>query len=235
MRRTTKPAVAATSALILMIGASAAKAELNLDQSFFTYNYESSSAAGGLAQTFTVGLGGQLSVVGIQVQLLEDATLTISRTTSSGAPSFRNSAVLASVQLPTVSASATPTWIDVNLSAFNIQVTPGERFAITFSGGSEIWDAGLTTPGPGYTGGSAYYLGSTAGGRPAWLPMDTLPFGYADVGYDFDFATYVDTPIFSATAPEPSTLVPALIGSVLLAGRMWRRDRRTGPVAECRC
>ena len=57
--------------------------------------------------------------------------------------------------------------------------------------------------------------------------MNTLPFGYEDFGYDFDFATYVNDPISDTAAPEPSTLLPALIGSVLVAGRMRGRNRRT--------
>ena len=158
MRRRTTPAVSVIAVLVLGIGASAAKADVVLDQSFFTYNYESSTAAGGFAQTFTVGVGGQLTAVDLLVQLLEGATLTMSRTTSAGTPSFRRSAVLASIELPAVSASDSPILMNVDLSAFNIQVTPGESLAITFSGGSEVWDAGLTTPGPGYTGGSASIL-----------------------------------------------------------------------------
>lgn len=211
MRSPTKWVELAVAVLGLVIGVGGTtKADLILDQSFSQGSYIASTG-GEFAQTFTVGLNGLLGQVDIGVQTLTNATLDIVRTSAAGIPSNDPSAVLASMSLPTVALSGTPalpTWVGIDLSAYDIQVNTGEILALTLQGG-EVWFVGFSNHVPIYSGGSAWVSG---GG--SWETFSTPTDGAAS----FYFATYVET-------PEPSTLVPACITGLMGLGYAWRRRK----------
>ena len=134
--------------LVIRVGGTT-KADLILDQSFSQGSYIASTG-GEFAQTFTVGLNGLLGQVDIGVQTLTNATLDIVRTSAAGIPSNDPSAVLASMSLPTVALSGTPalpTWVGIDLSAYDIQVNTGEILALTLQGG-EVWFVGFSNHVP---------------------------------------------------------------------------------------
>jgi hypothetical protein len=94
------------------------------------------------AQTFTVGLSGQLTRVDVPVTKEAATTILplrveVRRTTASGSPTSDNAGLLASASLaaslfPTYEQSdpQNPFWISADLSAANLRVSPGDVLAI---------------------------------------------------------------------------------------------------------
>jgi hypothetical protein len=172
-----------------------------------------------IAQTFTVGLAGTLSLVSVNIARTADTTAPLFveiRTTVGGIPNAMDGQVLLSTPLsaalvpiaaPTTAgplSSAAFAFINVDLSAFGLAVTPGEILALSMTSdavpGGYLW--GLNVPGT-YAGGSSYFRGN--GPDVAWMLG----------GADQNFRTFV-------SLPEPASL--ALV-AIALASLMAIRRR----------
>ncbi len=181
-------------------------------------------AAGGLdtSQTFTVGLSGYLTSVSVAVaetaDVNQDLRVDIRPVLADGFPDPLDSDVLAS---GTLSAASVPViastiagpfdfaaiaFLNVDLSAANLLVTPGEVLAITLesdaTSGGYAWAA---QPGDPFVTGDGFYRGHSS----------TAPFNLG--GADQAFETFVQP------TPEASS-VGLLLTAVL--GVEWIRRRR---------
>lgn len=182
------------------------------------------------AQTFTVGEAGLLS----RVEVLLDTAPglpALERTfqiipTVGGVPVY-GTAPLASftITLPGNSGSGSVAgFYGADLTAFGIQVTPGDVLAIESLGAaapdSSHWWTGRFTAPPTYLDG-AFYTTVYVGGIPdtTFHLQDT-----AKVVYDLGFRTLVDTGDPDNTpVPEPGIL--ALLGLGFVALRLAKRRR----------
>ncbi len=197
----------------------AARADL-LDQSVVVNNYQGDLTIysdRSYAQTFTVGLAGELSRVGFQVYRTTGATgdLTLQiLSTDGGTPSPNSTPPLFETivpigDLPTIDDpnSAVPITL-VDVSSANIAVTPGQVLAIALrspnGSGSPPWTLWRMTA-DSYAGGSSFTqtINSTT-----WGPSTIL-----GPGQDGGFQAYVNA------VPEPSSLALVLIGGLGWAGR----------------
>ena len=167
-------------------------------------------------QTFTVGIGGVLAVVDVQVQHgsggipTSDLILTMRRTLTNGEPDRTQdlgSVSLAASQIPVYDNFASGPFTAFDVSGLNISVLPGEVLAFelssstTFSRNYFIYDS-LTDI---YTGGEEYIFG----------PLDGAFFG--NPNRDLGFRTLV-------SVPEPNTIaLLGLVGLLLAPNRYCRR------------
>lgn len=172
-----------------------------------------------LAQTFTVGLTGQLTRVDVKIRKEENPPLSpgpISpllldiRPTASGAPQEADSPVLASASIAPATIPTVLGFVSIDLSP--IAVNAGDVLAIALlvspgETGSFRW-AGTSTDA--YGGGRFF-------ARNAAPPADV----FAPFGSDLVFRTFVDT----ATVPEPATLT--IFGIGLTGLGLLRRRRRS--------
>jgi hypothetical protein len=203
--------------LITLSGTTSALASPIIDQSLSGNDLATAQSTGGprfhVAQTFTVGLTGQL--VGIDLRLNQgvanpvpnDGSVVVEvRSTSGGAPSLESTAPLASIDVPIETLPNTGTFINpfthFDLGAESLPVVAGEMLAIAIhnrdpsgvdgmAGPTNGVEANLTTSGA-YTNGAGF-LGNYGS---AWTPSSS----------EMDFQTYVDTAV-----PEPAT------GAILIA------------------
>ena len=181
-----------------------------------------------IAQTFTVGIAGTLSQVAVNIARTGDTTAPLFveiRSTVGGIPNAVDGQVLLSTPLsaaavpiagPTTAgpfSSAPFAFVNVDLSAFGLAVTPGEVLALSLTSdavrGGYLW--GLNAPGT-YAGGHGYYRGNSL--DAAWILG----------GADQNFRTFV-------SVPEPASL--ALV-AIALAGlvTMRRRAPPSGPAHD---
>jgi hypothetical protein len=169
-----------------------------------------------VAQTFTVGIGGTLSSIALQLGTYSGTGGTIDvnifGTASSGLPAGDSlaSASIGWSTLPTWSFYDPSAIVPFNLSSSHLSITAGAVLAIVVSstpGANAAMDSYY--PG-GYLGGAAFgnYSGSW---QPMRLSMDGIVV-YGDVG----FKTYV-TP-----TPEPTSIL-LLLGGTALLGLLHRR------------
>jgi hypothetical protein len=152
------------------------------------------------AQTFTVGAQGTLSQIDVQIGrdagALDNLSLEIWATSGGlpigAAPLFSTGIPVASV--PVAGPSANLPFTSVNLSAGNLQVTPGQTYAAALRGVPDFgepnafWNWGS----PSYSGGNP--VSSAFGG--AWQVESST--------YDFGFKTWVTPPPAPAGPPGPS-------------------------------
>jgi len=208
--------------IMLVVAAVGQTAFADLDQS---YNATPDAAAqvgftGGTipvswAQTFTVGITGQLTGVDILVQksaptmpLLFDL-----RTTIAGVPTLADAGgnILASISIPGASVPSPAAYLPLDVTGAGIFVSAGDVLAIVLRSNGAISEYGwLGTRADGYAGGQAW-LRLTGG----WGTNVTI--------HELDFNTYV-TPAGTGdqTIPEPASLLLLAAGLGVVA---WRRRR----------
>lgn len=179
-----------------------------------------------VAQTFTVGIAGQLSLVSIAVsdQGAQGGSILaeLRTTTAAGVPT---GTVLASVSLtpaqvpntlPATAGASDLTAIDV--SAFNIEVNAGDVLAIVLSDPNQFapYFAGWAGAMNSYSGGALYF--NVSGG-----------FSTLDNNFDLYFQTFME-PLAIA---EPATLVLGLVGfaGLGLIRRAGKLDATQGEAA----
>lgn len=213
-RRFTSTALPATLLAAAMIPALPAVAVPVLDQSVIyptsggisTYTiYETPTNQYVLAQTFTAGISGQLTAVGLGLTDKATENLTVSILgTSGGLPDLTD---------PLASGTLTPA--DVDLDAFSLElvdfssslfnVVAGEVYAIMLSSTTPFqreydWTRGSfdtftgddLSPADPYAGGVGFY---SSNGGSSWTAL-------ANFSQDFSFQTYVDP----SAVPEPASL-----------------------------
>jgi hypothetical protein len=179
------------------------------------------SGAFAWAQTFTVGISGELAAIHVLVSASPDATAPLLfdlRQTHSGVPATGNLDVLASVVVPRATVSSSHAFVTVDLSALDVPVTVGDRLAIVLqSPGPGIhyeWAGDGTCPvcgDPTYARGELFFRLSET---DAWR---------SEPG-DAGFRTFVRVGDVAAT-PEPATfllLAAGIVGASLRNRRMPR-------------
>ena len=169
------------------------------------------------AQTFTVGASGFLTGLNVQVSIFDHVPGTTTDdlvvslwTTAGGVPS----ASLASVHVPATSVPSTgflsqPAWVGVDLSSFNVLVSPGQMLAVV------VDSTAVVDPSRGYywlAGNSAvdYSAGSAWG--------HTVGFSWHQDSFDFGFQDFV-TPV-----PELSPVALSFLGVLCLLASSWVRQ-----------
>jgi hypothetical protein len=195
----------------------------------FGFAGTSNSAGFRGGQTFTVGVAGILDHVRLYVFGSVPAgtdLFEIRPTTAAGAPVEDDSQVLArlTVNIPQIpfSGFGTPKpSIDIDVSAFNIPVTVGEKLYFDLGAGTENLALAGFTP-PAYSGGGYFY-------REPAVGLNHFQFqDFSTLG----FQTYVQ---IADTVPEPSGPATAgflAAGLALLA--WWHRAQGYGTRASGR-
>lgn len=190
------------------------------------------------AQTFTSGLGGQLTRV--EVQVAKEATTTrlpliveIRRTTAAGSPVEENGNVLGRVSLDpsrfrTLSdylQNQGSIWVAADLAGSNIQVSPGDVLGIVLRSEepNDPFDRGYVWKS--YPQGQDEYPGGDAFKREPGQTFLRMTGGFAT---DSSLRTYV-------LVPEPGTAMLLLAaGGVLLARRRGRKTSVLSRVVAAR-
>jgi hypothetical protein len=184
------------------------------------------------AQTFTVGIGGYLSRIELDIlrypQTTQNLLVGIRPTTSGHKPVEADSSALAVVYLPASSVPLpppigtpyTPQWTSVDFGQFGIPVSAGQEVAITLQSAEPhisltngyAWRT--TLQGNDSYAGGAKFVRDHANAN-VWNA------GTGAAAYDAAFRTYVNA------VPEPSTFVLLGMGAAGLLGFAWRRRKRT--------
>jgi hypothetical protein len=176
-----------------------------------------------LAQTFTVGITGQLSTIAVNLCCsTSEITLNLLQV-SGGVPT---TSIIATAVATTPSNSGTLTYFDFTNS--NISVFAGETLAFEPSstvGGSMGIDIAYNAPNP-YSGGELFYT-NLSQGVDQLEPFVSQLTGQGPIGgVDAQFATYV-----SPTTPIPAALPLFATGLGGLGLLGWRRKQKAQAVA----
>jgi hypothetical protein len=214
-----------TSSAILLLAPAPSRAAAILDQSFdpgtpsaFAAVFGPTSGFGAIfqdvAQTFTVGVSGQLTQIDILMTTRGtppgDLILDV-RSTTAGVPNEDDGSVLGSIVVP--AATLPPaSFVSFDLSGAGIQLAAGDVVAFVLRSrdstlGDDYWIGG-GDPG-GYAAGDAFLRQNGSPGT--WQPWD----GSTNV-IDLGFKTYM-------LVPEPGTGVLLALGLVGLAARSRQR------------
>jgi hypothetical protein len=210
--------------LCLALGSTAAANALpfdQLDQEFVIsspLDAVAIQAGHSVAQTFTVGITGQLSRIELQIgraaSVPADLTVEIRKTTSSGEPDISAAGLLATFDLSPSVIPVEPfptTLVGVDLGSSAVPVVAGELLAILLEAQVPTFDWYLWVyadpdrhPGiPSYSGGSMWEILAPA------LPGLPPPI-HEGATYDAAFRTFV---------PEPGTGLLVMTGMLGLAAR----------------
>ena len=167
------------------------------------------------AQTFTVGVGGQLTRLDLYVyrdSLTTDELEFDLRPVLAGTPSENDGTALASFNIGAASVGTVAGgFITLNLGLYGINISPGEMYSIVLQS-----EGGYTWVGPNEFFTPTYMPGDPFHRRTDIEPL-TWTMSSAD-GFDQAFTTYVTT-----AAPEPSALtLLALAGAALALVRRRR-------------
>jgi hypothetical protein len=185
-----------------------------------TAAYGHVNEAGDRAQTFTVGLGGRLDRLDLQVFRAQTEPLLVPlrveiRGTSGGVPLPDDAPVLASAAL---APESVPYWNNgvsqpvvltpVDLSASNLVVSPGDVLAIVLRSSAPAGSLAYAwqfqpTPGGGYAAGTPF---------SRERPVDGETFRAEHAQTDRGFQTYVTVPEPAAAALLLLLVVPAIVG-----------------------
>lgn len=170
------------------------------------------------AQTFTVGLSGQLTqfdlFIGRAAATTDDLLIDIRQITGAAGPPTEPNAgsnIVVTVTASAVSVPTTPSWNIFDISASNIPVLAGEEYAIALRSASDdpVGYTWLATAADPYAGGSSYQRLVTTGAP--WQ--------------DSSFTKDVDLPFRTFVAiPEPSFVFGMTSLSLLSAMRRRRRS-----------
>ena len=171
------------------------------------------------AQTFTVGVGGVLDSVDVQIFRATATTADLLfdiRSTVAGVPIESDVATLISVALPPARVPTTATFVNVDVSSANIAVSPGDVLAIalrstTVTPADYSWI--LQSSGTTYSGGTAFF-------RVPDVNITTWTISSAN--QDQGFRTFVNAGV--AAVPEPTSLALAFTGAF---GLLFVRRRRS--------
>ncbi len=193
-----KQLIAGLAVLVLLTVASPSPASIILDQSNYANEYNLdvgfTASTAWRAQTFTVGISGQLARIDVDIYLRQSASGFIQLdllSTSAGVPT---STVLGNASVLNSSVPNSPdnhAFVTFDLTASNINVTQGEVLAIALSSSNDQliggWLGSTTTQ---YAGGEHFYN------------YPTNQNGWVAYGEDADlyFKTYVNI-------PEPATSI----------------------------
>lgn len=180
-----------------------------------------------VAQTFVVGITGQLTTIDVQVargaNAFDPVTAELVRTRPDGSPDESSAATLASLSLAStrfpVSTGFTGVLTSIDFEPANIAVTEGDRLAIVLSSNASSSPAlqrsyRWMASSDGYDQGMMYFNGFASGNE--WWPG---VLSVAQVG----FRTYV-RPI-----PEPSGLLLAGLAGASLASASPAFGRQRAP------
>ena len=184
------------------------------------------------AQSFTVGITGQLTSMSVPLFVDPDAQQEIDYyllpVNNYGHPVQDNAQALASGTVNLVGVNAQLTsgmdgWSTISLTT-PINVTSGEKLALelTSNGGNppdyNAWF--LSSGGNPYNRGTAFFRDSTESDVPQYSYWSPTIDGDATTQPDFGFADFV----IPAAAPEPRVTAVAAAAIALLA--LWRSRRR---------
>jgi hypothetical protein len=168
-------------------------------------------------QTFTVGLGGQLTAIDLGLALtsgslpafeLYATAFTVGQDVASfGSPLTTLALVNSGVPVPGTAPGVTPTFFSADLSSAGLFVAPGQQLSIVQRpSATNLNGAWVGTTGNQYGGGTAL---TTSGGSTTLVPQ-----GFGD---DLSFRTFVDSPTAVPEAPAFFLVGVGLVG--LVAGR----------------